>query len=92
MTFPTKYLILICILSPPTLALETHHLAKGDKKITKTSPGRNGPSSRLTVQHVSCGPGSHVVRLAGRKGLGTGQLLWEFNIICPPIKLTVEVQ
>lgn len=32
MTFPTKYLILICILSPPTLALETHHLAKGDNK------------------------------------------------------------
>lgn len=57
----------------------------------KPSPEQNGPITRLKVQQVSCGLGLHVLHLPGRKGLRTDQLLQEF-IICPPIKLTVQVQ
>lgn len=56
MTFPAKYLILIRSLSPPTLAVETYHLAKGEGKNMKMSPGPNGVSAKLKVRWTACIP------------------------------------
>lgn len=85
MTFPTKYLILISILSPPRLALEAHHLAKGEKKNKNLSWSKRS-------KHQAKGPACILQTGLARRDFSSDQLLREFNIIRPPIKLIMEVQ
>lgn len=85
MTFPTKYLTLIRILSPPRLASEAHHLAKGDEN------NQNLPRPKWS-KHQAKGPACILQTGLACRGFSSDQLLREFNIIRPPIKLIMEVQ